>query len=115
MSTTEQNIFASAAFHKSLEPYSSIINLMGIEIKRSNLFQFEVMYDACLIETHEEIKIPSGEWIHGVSMPNLSLDNIEPISPYFSQQLTEWNKYLMNLRFEMFMGFGLKKADQNEK
>lgn len=50
-------------------------------IRESNLFPFEIMYDACSLETKEEIKIPSGEWIHGVAIPEINWDT--PIYPLF--------------------------------
>jgi hypothetical protein len=44
--------------------------IFGIPVKESNLFPFEILYNACDIETRQEIKIPSGEWCHGVIVPD---------------------------------------------
>jgi hypothetical protein len=98
----------STAFHKSMEQYSDVINLMGIEIKKSALFPFEIMYDACDVKTHEQISIPSGEWIHGVMMPQTSFEDIKPVPLSFAPEFNAWNKTFLDLRIEMFNGLGIK-------
>jgi hypothetical protein len=50
----------------------------GIPVYESSIFPFEIMYDACSIETKEEIKIASGEWIHGVIIPQPEPYKMEP-------------------------------------
>ncbi len=50
----------------------------GIPVYESSIFPFEIMYDACSIETKEEIKIASGEWVHGVVVPQPDPYKMEP-------------------------------------
>lgn len=39
---------------------------IGIEVRESSVFPYEMKWAACDIETKSEHQIPSGEWIHGV-------------------------------------------------
>jgi hypothetical protein len=59
------------------------INFLGLPIVESSLFPFEIMYDACSIETREEIKIASGEWIHGAIIPQPEPYKVE-VPPIFT-------------------------------
>lgn len=71
---------------KQLEPKSAISDqkiVYGFPLRVYNLFPFEIMYDACDIETKETVKIASGEWIHGVMVPAMP-DFIELVPPKLS-------------------------------
>jgi hypothetical protein len=52
------------------------MKIHGIEIIQSNLFPFELHWDACDIITKELIMIPSGEWVHGVIVPKMEIESI---------------------------------------
>lgn len=62
-----------------------------IEIKQSNLFPFELYWDACDIVTKKMIRIPSGEWIHGVIIPEF--EDIEPIPLQLAPEIIEMDRY----------------------
>jgi hypothetical protein len=66
-------------------PETKLVDILGYSfpVVVSPLFPFEVMYDACDIETKHEVKIGSGEWIHGAMVPQIDLE-IEPPSFEFS-------------------------------
>lgn len=54
-------------------PKSDSIHVGGYEVKviESNLFPFEIMYDACSISDRSAIKVGSGEHCVGVLVPLL--------------------------------------------
>jgi hypothetical protein len=57
----------------------------------SSLFPFEIMYDACDVETKLEIKIPSGEWIHGVAIPQTNWDELlKPSFDMYYERQRDW-------------------------
>jgi hypothetical protein len=56
------------------------INLFGLTVRSSPLFPYEKHWDACDIDTHQQIRIPSGEWVHGIMMPAIDFTYAEPLS-----------------------------------
>lgn len=70
-----KEVTVSPVVYKALE--NSKVELFGVTIRSSPLFPFETHWDACDVSTHQQIQIPSGEWIHGVMM------SPSPIQPDF--------------------------------
>lgn len=66
-------------------PETKHINVFGyqIPVHESPLFPFEIHYDACDVETRQPVKIGSGEFIHGVMIPQVNLEE-QPRSFEFS-------------------------------
>jgi hypothetical protein len=62
---------------QAAKPATTVIG--GLELVESPLFPFELKYDACDLNTKEEIKIPSGEWIHGMAVSQPDFNHIEPM------------------------------------
>ena len=56
--------------------------IIGVPVIESSLFPFEIKYEACNIETKEEVRIPSGEFIHGAMVPAIEVEIPSP--PEFS-------------------------------
>ena len=63
----------------------------GITYHVSPLFPFEIMWDACDVETKEGVKIPSGEWVHAIAFG--APDPVEDISflPDLESNIQAWN------------------------
>lgn len=59
------------ALKKLCPEQSAVFSISNIPLQMSSLFPFELTYDACDIESKMEVKIPSGEWIHGIVMPEV--------------------------------------------
>lgn len=71
--------------------------MINMEYRESNLFPFEFHWDACDVETRKLIHIPSGEWCHGILMPNeiYDLPPINNLSGMY-EPLTELDKIRYN-------------------
>jgi hypothetical protein len=50
----------------------------GIPVYESPVFPFQIHYDACDIESRQEVKIASGEWIHGAIIPAIEPEIPKP-------------------------------------
>jgi hypothetical protein len=72
-----KEVSVSPVVYKALE--NSKVELFGVTIRSSPLFPFETHWDACDVATHQQIQIPSGEWIHGIMMSPIDFNNIEPM------------------------------------
>lgn len=59
--------------------FDSLSTIVGIQIYPSPLFPFEIMYDACDIESKMKVKIPSGEWVHGAFIPEIPTIDTRPL------------------------------------
>ncbi len=88
----------------SPDVYSEIqrlkINLFGLTVRSNPLFPYEKHWDACDIDTQLEIRIPSGEWVHGIMIPAMSFNDVErmPLQFYESEDSKELKSYLFKGR-----------------
>lgn len=76
------------------------VNLFGLIVRSSPLFPYETHWDACDIDTQQQIKIPSGEWVHGIMMPATAFSDIEhiPLQFYESEESKELKSYIFKAR-----------------
>lgn len=86
-----KEVTVSQVVYKALE--HSKVELFGVTIRSSPLFPFETHWDACDVNTHQQIQIPSGEWIHGIMMSPMDFSSIElmPLPIQMSEQDTKNN------------------------
>jgi len=89
-----REVVVSPVIYKALE--NSKVELFGVTIRSSPLFPFETHWDACDIDTHQQIQIPSNEWIHGIMMSPMDFNDIEhlrlPIQMYEQDTQNNWLK-----------------------
>lgn len=95
-----KEVTVSPLVYKALE--NSKVELFGVTIRSSPLFPFETHWDACDIDTHQQIQVPSGEWIHGVIIPEMPPIDVEPISWEFAPEFNELHKYNRSLQSFLF-------------
>ena len=83
---TTEKLICSKQYYESLKALppgrqAKEFNLCGysINVFESDLFPYEIKYDACDIETKGEVKIPSGEFIHAMVVPADAKIELDPL------------------------------------
>ena len=75
----------------------------SLPIYKSDLFPFEIMYDACNVETKSEFKIPSGEWIHGVVIPQDYPESYKPtFDSFYKSEGIEFKNWCLYKGVEIY-------------
>lgn len=82
------------------------LNIFGYNfpVIENPLFPFEVHYDACDMETKQEVKIASGEWIHGAIIPQPEPYKMEPPPTLtFYEESSDVDDAIWNPSFRIFL------------
>lgn len=68
----------------------------NFDVIESQLFPFEITYDACDLVTRREIKISSGEWIHAAIIPHTDFSELPPLISFYPEEKKDERVYVFN-------------------